>query len=158
MNKTVRHTIQPAGRIKRIAAALLVDDATEAEMRNNQRIVTRRKRTPEEMKQIEGLARAALGLDSARGDLLAVENLSFQTLPSEAPVPPSRAEKIQRVLRNFTWLFRYAALACLFASVYVLLLRPLKNQLLTTFRELPKRLAGRATAGEMEGGQRSRRG
>ena len=45
------------------------------------------------------------------------------------------------MLRNFTWLFRYAALACLFASVYVLLLRPVKNQLLTTFRELPKRLA-----------------
>jgi flagellar M-ring protein FliF len=148
VNKTVRHLIQPAGRIKRIAAALLVDDAMDTEIRNNQRIVTRRKRTPEEMKQIEGLARAALGLDSTRGDLLAVENLSFQTLQTEAPAPPSRAEKIQRVLRNFTWLFRYGALACLFASVYVLLLRPLKKQLLATFRDLPKRLAaGPATRG-----------
>ncbi len=150
VNRTVRHLVEPAGRIKRIAAALLVDDATDTEVRNNQRIVTRRKRTPEEMKQIEGLARAALGLDNARGDMLAVENLSFQTLPSEAPVPPSRAEKIQRLLRNFTWLFRYAALACLFASVYVLLLRPLKKQLLTTFRELPKRLAARPATGQIE--------
>ena len=65
VNRTVRHTIQPAGRIKRIAAALLVDDATDSEVRNNQRIANRRKRTPEEMKQIEGLARAALGLDTA---------------------------------------------------------------------------------------------
>ncbi len=54
VNKTVRHIIQPAGRIRRIAAALLVDDATETEVRNDQRIVTRRKRAPEEMKQIEG--------------------------------------------------------------------------------------------------------
>jgi flagellar M-ring protein FliF len=151
VNKTVRHLIEPAGRIKRIAAAVLVDDATDTEMRSNQRVVTRRKRTPEEMKQIEGLARAALGLDTARGDMVAVENLSFQTLQTEAPAPPSRTEKIQRMLRNFTWLFRYGALACLFASVYVLLLRPLKKQLLTTFQELPKRLAAGAVKGEIQG-------
>ena len=38
VNKLVRHTIQPAGQIKRIAAALLVDDAVEVEQKNNQRI------------------------------------------------------------------------------------------------------------------------
>ncbi len=151
VNHTVRHLIEPAGRVKRIAAAVLVDDATDSEMRNNQRVVTRRKRTPEEMKQIEELARAALGLDTARGDMLAVENLSFQTLQTEAPVPPTKTEKIQRMLRNFTWLFRYAALACLFASVYVLLLRPLKKQLLTTFRELPKRLVASSATKEIGG-------
>jgi len=147
MNHTVRHLIEPAGRIKRIAAAVLVDDASDTA----QKVVTRRKRTPEEMKQIEGLARAALGLDSTRGDLLAVENLSFQTLQTEAPVPPTKLEKIQRGLRNFTWLLRYGALACLFASVYLLLLRPLKKQLLATFRELPKRLAARPSKAEIEG-------
>ncbi len=151
VNHTVRHLIEPAGRIKRIAAAVLVDDAMDTDTRNNQRNVTRRKRTPDEMKQIEGLARAALGLDTARGDMLAVENLSFQTLQAEPPVPPSRAEKVQRILRNFTWLFRYAALACLFASVYVLLLRPLKKQLLTTFREMPKRIAAGAATTHIEG-------
>ena len=151
VNKTVRHLIEPAGRIKRIAAALLVDDASETVVRNGQRIVTRRKRTPEEMKQIEGLARAALGLDSARGDLLAVENLSFQSLQPEVPAPPSRAERVQRILRNFTWLLRYAALACLFASVYVLLLRPVKKQIIATFRDFPKRLAAKAGAAVSEG-------
>ncbi len=151
VNHTVRHLIEPAGRVKRIAAAVLVDDVTDSEMRNNQRVVTRRKRSPEEMKQIEGLARAALGLDTARGDMLAVENLSFQTLQTEAPVPPTKTERIQRMLRNFTWLFRYAALGCLFASVYVLLLRPLKKQLLATFRELPKRLVASAATKEIGG-------
>ncbi len=155
VNHTVRHLIEPAGRIKRLAAAVLVDDAIDVEMHNNQKSVTRRKRTPDEMKQIEGLARAALGLDSTRGDLLAVENLSFQTLQSEPPAPPTKLEKVQRVLRNFTWLLRYGALACLFASVYMLLLRPLKKQLLATFRELPRRLSAGATPAAIAGGTSS---
>ncbi len=64
-------------------------------------------------------------------------------------MPPTRVEKMQRMLRNFTWMFRYAALACLFASVYLLLLRPVKRQVLAAFRELPKRLS--AGAGQITG-------
>jgi flagellar biosynthesis/type III secretory pathway M-ring protein FliF/YscJ len=106
------------------------------------------------MKQIEGLAAAALGIDAKRGDLLAVENLSFQTLQQEAPAPPTLLEKVQRNLRNWTWLFRYLALGCLFGSVYMLLLRPLKKQLLTAFRELPARAAaGRHLAEEAKAGK-----
>jgi flagellar M-ring protein FliF len=149
VNKLVRHTIQPAGRIKRIAAALLVDDAVEVEQKNNQRSTSRRKRTADEMKQIEELAAATLGIDGKRGDLLAVENLSFQTLQQDAPLPPSWLEKLQRNLREWTWLLRYVALACLFGSVYLLLLRPLKKQLLTAFRELPVRASGRLSGGEV---------
>ncbi len=96
----MRHTIQPAGQIKRIAAALLVDDVVEVEQKGNQRVANRRKRTPDEMKQIEGLAAAALGIDAKRGDLLAVENLSFQTLQQDAPLPPTLLEKLQRNLQQ----------------------------------------------------------
>ena len=147
VNKLVRHTIQPPGRIKRIAAALLVDDAVAVEQKGNQRVATRRKRTPDEMKQIEGLAAAALGIDPKRGDLLAVENLSFQNLQQDAPVAPTMLEKVQRSLREWTWLVRYLALACLFGSVYMLLLRPVKRQLLTALRELPARPAARLISG-----------
>ena len=154
VNKLVRHTIQPAGQIKRIAAALLVDDVVEVRQQGSQRVAARRKRTPEEMKQIEGLAAAALGIDAKRGDLLAVENLSFQTLQQEAPLPPTMLDKLQRNLRNWTWLLRYLALACLFGSVYLLLLRPLKKQMLTAFRELPLRAAAsRPIAGEAKSGE-----
>lgn len=139
VNKLVRHTIQPAGRIKRIAAALLVDDAVQVEQQNNKRTATRRKRTADEMKQIEELAAAALGIDAKRGDLLAVENLSFQNLQQDAPVPPTTLEKVQRSLQPWTWLMRYAALACLFGSVYLLVLRPVKKQVMSTLKELPLR-------------------
>ncbi|MFZ0314402.1 MAG: flagellar basal-body MS-ring/collar protein FliF [Candidatus Korobacteraceae bacterium] len=150
VNRLVRHTIQPAGRIKRIAAALLVDDAAQVEIRNNQRVASRRKRTPDEMKQIEGLAAAALGIDAKRGDLLAVENLSFQNLEQDAPLAPTLLEKTQRNLRQWTWLLRYLALACLFGGVYLLVLRPVKKQVLTALRELPAAPATRLMAGEVQ--------
>ena len=50
---------------------------------------------------------------------------------------------------TYIWLFRYAALACLFASVYLLLLRPVKRQILTALRALPKRTASK-TGGAAE--------
>src|SRR5208282_2256119 len=100
VNKLVRHTLQPAGRIRRIAAALLVDDAVTIEQKNNQRVATRHKRSPDEIKQIEQLAAAALGIDAKRGDLLAVENLSFQNLSEDVPLPPTFLERVQRSLRN----------------------------------------------------------
>ncbi|HLY65855.1 MAG TPA: flagellar M-ring protein FliF C-terminal domain-containing protein, partial [Chloroflexota bacterium] len=139
VNKLVRHTIQPPGTIKRIAAALLVDDVTELQQKNGQRTATRRKRTPEEMKQIEGLAAAALGIDAKRGDLLAVENLSFQTLAVESPAAPTVVDKVQKNLRGWTWLLRYLGLAALFGSVYLLLLRPVKKQVMSVLKELPLR-------------------
>ncbi len=150
VNKVVRHTIEPAGRIKRIAAALLIDDGSDIEQKNGQRIVLRRRRTAEEMKQIEGLAAATLGIDAQRGDLLAVENLSFQSLQQDAPVPTTTADRVQRILRNFAWIFRYGALACLFGVVYVLLLRPIKKEILTVLKALPARLATKKLAGGVE--------
>ena len=148
VNKLVRHTLQPPGRIRRIAAALLVDDAVEIEQKNNQRVANRRKRSPDEMKQIEQLAAAALGIDPKRGDLLAVENLSFQNLSQDAPSPATLMDRVQRGLRNWSWVFRYLALGCLFGSVYMLLLRPVKKQLLTILRELPLRAASKPTIAE----------
>jgi len=147
VNKLIRHTIQPAGRIKRIAAALLIDDAADIQIKNGQRSAPRRKRTPDEMKQIEGLAAAALGIDEKRGDLLAVENLSFQNLQQDAPVPPTMLDKVQRNLREWTWLLRYLAIGCLFGSVYMLLLRPVKKQVLTALQALPARSAAKLISG-----------
>ena len=139
VNKLVRHIVQPPGRIKRIAAALLVDDGFQIEQQNNKRVAIRRKRSADEMKQIEQLAAAALGIDTGRGDLLAVENLSFRTLETEAPPAPTALERLQRNLQQWTWLLRYLALACLFGSVYLLLLRPVKKQIITALKELPLR-------------------
>jgi flagellar M-ring protein FliF len=152
VSKTVRHTVQPAGTLKRIAVAVLVDDATESKDENGQKVETRRKRTPEEMKQIEELVAAAIGVDATRGDKVAVENFSFQTLPLENPAPPTLTERVVPIVDKWINLIRYGALFLLFLLIYMLVLRPIKRQIVTTFRELPRQLGmGNAPPGTLPG-------
>jgi flagellar M-ring protein FliF len=141
VSKSVHHSVQPPGRVRRIAAAVLVDDALDMVEKEGVQTANRRKRTPEEMKQIEQLAGAALGLDTQRGDLLALQNLSFQESPVETPVKPTTIETTRRLVVEWSGLLRYAGVAALFLIVYFLMLRPVKKQLLAAFRELPKRVA-----------------
>lgn len=146
VNRTQRRVVHPAGRIKRVAAALLVDDAVEQRVEGqpgSQQIKeTRHKRTPEEMKQIEELARAALGLDEKRGDALSVQNLAFQQLPQPVPPPPTTVAKVRTELNRWSDMVRYAVITLLFGVVYLMLLRPVKRQVLTSFRELAPAKSG----------------
>ncbi|MGA3347759.1 MAG: flagellar basal-body MS-ring/collar protein FliF [Candidatus Sulfotelmatobacter sp.] len=141
ISKSTHRSVEPAGRVRRIAAAVLVDDAVEWTGQGDKRTSTRRKRTTDEMKEIEELARAAIGVDTQRGDVLAVENLSFQELPLESPAPPTKVEHWRKLLEPWSWTLRYAALAALFLVVYLLILRPVKKQALAAFRAAPKELA-----------------
>jgi len=151
VNKRVKHVVEPAGRIRRISAALLVDDAIDVSQANGKRTETRRKRTPEELKQIENLASAAIGIDTARGDSLTVQNLSFEEKPVEVPVKPSIPERVRVTLQDWSTLVRYGALILLFLLAYTLLLRPMKRQLMATLRELPATLAAKKAALPAEG-------
>jgi flagellar M-ring protein FliF len=125
VSKTVRHSVQPSGTLKRVAAAVLVDDASDISYQNGKRMESRRKRTPEEMKQIEDLVSAAIGIDVTRGDKVAVENLSFQTLPIETPTP-TLTERIVPMVDKWINVIRYGALLMLFLLIYLLVLRPIR--------------------------------
>ncbi|MGA9527435.1 MAG: flagellar basal-body MS-ring/collar protein FliF [Terriglobales bacterium] len=142
VSKTVRHTLNPAGRLHRVSAALVVDDVVETTTANGKTTQTRRKRTAEELKNIEELAKAAIGIDAQRGDTLTVENLSFEQLPTAAaPEKLPLTERVRVVLHDWSSVVRYAAVLLLFLLAYALLLRPLKKQVLATVRELPNRAA-----------------
>src|SRR5579863_2303528 len=166
VSKLVHHNLEPPGRLRRIAAAVLVDDAVDITEAAGKRTTTRRKRTPDEMKQIEQLARAAIGVDTQRGDVLAVENLSFQELPPETIPFPTRTERWRKLIEPWTWTLRYLGLIALFLVVYWLVLRPVTKQALAAFRQLPGRLSAQAAqanaglpltgaAGAAGGGDRS---
>jgi len=128
VSRTTHHVLEPAGRIKRVAAAILVDDVIETKPDNGKTQETRRKRTPEEMAQIEELAKAAIGFDTKRGDLFSIQNISFRQLPADLPVTPGRFQRFLTFAERWTGLLRYAALFALFALVYLLILRPVKRQ------------------------------
>jgi flagellar M-ring protein FliF len=134
------------GRIRRISAALLVDDVVETQEANGKSSETRRKRTPEELKQIETLASAAIGFDEKRGDTLAVQNLSFQQMPQQAPAPPTKVEKIRVTLNDWSSMIRYGVIFLLFLLTYLLLLRPIKKQVLSAFSQLPDKSAAQLKA------------
>ncbi|HEY1462229.1 MAG TPA: flagellar basal-body MS-ring/collar protein FliF [Terriglobales bacterium] len=140
VNRVVRHVLEPAGRVRRITAALLIDDAIESKQENGKTVETRRKRTADELKQIQTLAEAAIGIDSTRGDVLTVQNLSFEQSPVETLPKPSVVEKVRVGLNNWSSVVRYAALIGLFLLAYLLLLRPMKKQVMTTLKELPARV------------------
>src|SRR5581483_5341023 len=131
VSKSLHHSLEPPGRIRRIAAAVLVDDAVEITDQAGHRTTARRKRTVDEMKQIEQLAQAAIGVDAQRGDLLAVENLSFQQDPVEAPPAPNFGERWKHKIEPWTWALRYSGVLALFLVVYWLVLRPVTRQAVT---------------------------
>jgi flagellar M-ring protein FliF len=128
VSRTTHHLLEPAGRVKRIAAAILVDDAVETKTENGKTQQTHRKWTPDEMKQIEGLAKAAVGFDAQRGDQFSLANVSFALPPVEEVIPPGKVQRILTFAEKWTGLLRYLALLALFAVVYMLILRPVKRK------------------------------
>lgn len=163
VSRMTNHTLQPAGRLKRLTAAVLVDDAVDlpaapgaadkpdAKKTDSKKpdakavaapVGTRRKRTADEMKEFEQLARAAIGVDNSRGDLLAVENISFRQNPVETPLPPSQINTIRALLREWSETLRYVGVTLLFLFIYLVVLRPVKKQALNAFRQLGTRGTG----------------
>ena len=146
VSKSVRHVSQPAGRVRRLTASVLIDDATDIRQESGKTTTIRRKRTPEEMTAIEKLARAAIGVDEQRGDLLALENLSFQSAPTEQIAPPGRIDRYRLLLQPWAGVLRYVGITALFLFVYAFVLRPVKKQAIAAFRQIPLQLAQRAAA------------
>jgi len=139
VSKTVHHTLQPAGQVKHLAAAVLVDDVVETKDVGGKPQETRRKRTPEEMKQLDDLVRAAIGFNAQRGDELSVQNVSFQELPVEAAPVPTRVQKTLKIIAPWMGMLRYVGIGLLFLLVYALVLRPVKNQVLAALSALPEK-------------------
>lgn len=74
IDRTVAYTKQPAGRLKRLTVAVLVDNirTTDAEGK-----VTETELKPEQVENMTKLVKDAVGFDQARGDSVNVVNASF---------------------------------------------------------------------------------
>lgn len=135
VNKVVRHTVSPAGRIRRISAALLVNDAMDHKMVGGKWVEAPRKRTPAQLKQLQDLAQALLGIDPQRGDVISIQSMSFDD--GRAPeTPPTILTRFRQGAMEYASLVRYGVMALLFAIVYALMFRPAQKQLAVTMREL----------------------
>ncbi len=157
VNRITRHVIEPAGSIRRVTAAVLLDDVTERKLEKGKWVETHHKRTPEELKTISELAQAAIGFNAARGDVISVQNLAFER-PVVADLPPiTFAEKARKGINDYASVIRYAGMMVLFLLVYMLMLRPIQkralaatpqNQLLATSRASAATESDSAAIGE----------
>ena len=87
LDRTLTHTRQAPGRIRRVTAAVLVDNVAGAPAKDGKAVDRALK--PEELKRIETLVQQAIGFDAKRGDAVTVVNSPFARMPEgEQAAPP----------------------------------------------------------------------
>ena len=131
VNKTIVHTMMPAGRIQRVTAAILVDDAVVKTVDGKKVSYTKRKRTQEELNKIQQIAEAVIGFDAKRGDSISVQNMSFDANAADTDLAaPNWIQQSGKTISDYSSMFRPLSLLVLFLLAYVFVLRPVQKQVL----------------------------
>ena len=132
ISRTVRHTVQPKGSIRRLSVAVALNDRPVVVTGQDGSTTTRMERISEEDRlRYERLIMAAVGYDEQRGDFVEVINVSFfdeTALHVAAPVVPWYARFLtpEYIIPAIKW----AVLALLLVLAYMIFVRPLRNRVL----------------------------
>jgi len=120
-SKTVRHMVENPGRLRRLTAAIVVNDrmATAA---TKDKAALWQPRSAEELRNLTALAQAAVGFDAARGDVLQVEDLAFEENSLQQPV--SMLSRTLTTAEESPVLVKYAALLVAILVVMAFGVRP----------------------------------
>jgi flagellar M-ring protein FliF len=106
-SKTTRHTMENPGKVRRLTAAIVVNDRmTQAATRAKGPVF--QPRSAEELRNLTALAQAAVGFEAARGDTVTVEDLAFDENRSARPL--SLPNQVLTTAENSPVLVKYAAL------------------------------------------------
>jgi flagellar M-ring protein FliF len=149
IDRTVAYTRQPAGRLKRLTVAVLVDNLRTTDEEGE---VTETALTPEQLENMTRLVKDAVGFDQARGDSVNVVNASFKGELTPEEVTPEEIPLWERpLIRDVAKLL--AGLIVLLVLV-LMVLRPLIKGLLASPRiaYAPAALPGGAHS-SLPGGQ-----
>ena len=106
-SKSVRHVVEGPGRVRRLTAAIVVNDRL-AKAASRGKAAEWQPRSAEELRNLNALAQAAVGYEAARGDMLTVEDLAFDENRLQAPV--SLIGQGLATAENSPVLVKYAAL------------------------------------------------
>jgi flagellar M-ring protein FliF len=137
LDRTVSHTRQPVGRLKKLSIAVLVDNLPRPDGKGG---TVMKPLSEDEVKKIEALVRDAVGFDAARGDRVTVQNVGFlpaATLEDAADAPIWQQPQVQAYVRHGFGLL--AILVLIFAA-----LRPALKVLLATPPAVPVAVLGGA--------------
>jgi flagellar M-ring protein FliF len=152
VTKHLVHTEQGPGRIKRVSAAVVVNDRSVAEGTGKQERTEWKPRSAEEMHRLEELAQAAVGYDARRGDLVVIENVSFSAnAPAVKPPAMDKAmEQMQELLHTQPGLMRTAVIGICGVLLVFFVLRPVARQVTATLHEPALLTSGANTAAVFE--------
>jgi flagellar M-ring protein FliF len=120
-SKTVRHVLENPGRVRRMTAAIVVNDRL-AEVAAHGKSAVWKQRSADELHNLTALAQASVGFDAARGDLLTVEDLAFDE--NRAAQPASVPGQILATAESSPVLVKYAALLTGLLIVVAFAVRP----------------------------------
>ena len=124
-SKTVRHTIESPGRVRRLTAAIVVNDRL-AQAASREKAAQWLARSPEELRNLTTLAQAAVGFDAKRGDMLTVEDLAFDQNRFQPPV--SMPSQLLATAEASPVVVKYAALLAGLLVVLAFGVRPALRQ------------------------------
>ncbi len=120
VSKHVHHRIQGPGSVRRITAAILINDRAVSAAKGKS--IVWQPRSPEELHQLQLLAQAAIGLNAQRGDVVTVENMSF--LSNEGEPQPGTMTRLLNQAGGPAVALRYALLSLAFVLALFLIVRP----------------------------------
>jgi flagellar M-ring protein FliF len=142
--KTVRHVLENPGRVRRLTAAIVVNDRL-AQAAQKDKPAVWQPRSADELRHLTALAQAAVGFDATRGDLLTVEDLSFDG--NRAPPPVSLPRQALDTAENSPVVVKYAALLIGLLTVLAFGVRPAIRRARPAPREAAKAAAKELPAG-----------
>jgi flagellar M-ring protein FliF len=151
VTKHLVHTEQGPGRVRRVSAAVVVNDRSATEGVGKLEHLVWKPRSAEEMHRLEELAQAAVGFDARRGDQVVMQNVSFSTNAPEVkpPAMDRMMEEARGILHTQPGMMRTVAMGICGVLLVLFVLRPVAKQVTATLRE-PLLLAAGTAATSFE--------
>ncbi|MGC2615573.1 MAG: flagellar basal-body MS-ring/collar protein FliF [Terracidiphilus sp.] len=107
VSKTVRHLVESPGKVHRLTAAIVVNDRL-IQAQSKSTAAKWQPRSADELRNLTTLAQAAVGFDTSRGDVVTVQDLSFEANRAQ-PYPSAPAQVLSK-LEGSPLLVKYLSL------------------------------------------------
>jgi flagellar M-ring protein FliF len=149
ISKSVRHIVNPVGKIERLSVAVVLDNQTESQTGADGKVTVKSTpRTPDEMKKYSDLVAASIAYNPQRGDLLNVVNIPFENEnAAESVKEPTLVEK---QIPSILTALRYISIPIAFILIYFLFIRPVQKSVMAGW--IPVTTSGESPRGLLRGG------
>jgi len=125
VSKTVRHKVENPGKVRRLTAAVVVNDR-QTEVATRGHAAQWQPRSTDELRNLTLLAQAAVGSDASRGDLVTVQGMSFEQNRNE--VAPSLSGQLLSRIQLWPEAIKYVSLLLGLIIVMTFGVRPALQQ------------------------------